>query len=108
LDALRAPVNQNARLLHGDLMIDTNRLLVEWKGKKIDLTLTEFWIVHSLAHIPGYVKNREQLMGEANIFVDEGTVTSHIKRIRKKFKAIDPVFDCIETMYGMGYRWNMD
>ncbi len=108
LDALRAPVNQNARLLHGDLMIDTNRLLVEWKGRKIDLTLTEFWIVHSLAHIPGYVKNREQLMGEANIFVDEGTVTSHIKRIRKKFKAIDPVFDCIETMYGMGYRWNMD
>ena len=106
MEALRAPVNQNARLVQGDLVIDTNRLSVEWKEEKIDLTLTEFWIVHSLARIPGYVKNREQLMSEANIFVDEGTITSHVKRIRKKFKAIDPVFDCIETMYGTGYRWN--
>lgn len=107
LEALRAPVNQNTRLTQGDLMIDTNRLLVEWRGEKIDLTLTEFWIVYSLAHIPGYVKNREHLMSDAKIFVDEGTITSHVKRIRKKFKAIDPVFDCIETMYGMGYRWNI-
>jgi two-component system OmpR family response regulator len=64
--------------------------------------------VYSIAHIPGYVKSREQLMSEANMFVDEGTITSHIKRIRKKFMAVDPAFDCIETIYGMGYRWNTD
>ena len=105
VDALRAPVDKNAVIKHGSLMIDRNRLLVEWRGGRVDLTLTEFWIVCSLAHIPGYVKNRDQLMGEANIFVDEGTVTSHIKRIRKKFRAHDPEFDNVETMYGMGYRW---
>jgi len=105
-DALQAPVNKEARRTSGNLMIDTNCLLIEWKNEKIDLTLTEFWIVHSLARNPGYVKSRDQLMSEANIFVDDATVTSHIKRIRKKFKEIDNDFDCIETIYGMGYRWN--
>ena len=105
-DALQAPVNKEARRICGNLMIDTNCLLIEWKNEKIDLTLTEFWIVHSLARNPGYVKSRDQLMSEANIFVDDATVTSHIKRIRKKFKEIDNDFDCIETIYGMGYRWN--
>jgi two-component system, OmpR family, response regulator len=107
VEALQSPVDTVSRIMHGELMIDKNCLLVEWKGKKIDLTLTEFWIVYSLARIPGHVKNRDQLMSEANIFVDEGTVTSHIKRIRRKFGQADPEFDCIETMYGMGYRWNM-
>ena len=67
--------------------------------------LVIIWIVCAITHIPGYVKNRDQLMSEANIFVDEGTITSHIKRIRKKFIAIDPGFNNVETMYGMGYRW---
>ena len=105
VDALRAPVDKNAVIKHGSLMIDRNRLLVEWQGRRVDLTLTEFWIVCALTHIPGYVKNRDQLMSEANIFVDDGTITSHIKRVRKKFRAIDPDFDNVETMYGMGYRW---
>jgi len=106
VEALRNPVEKDAIVQHGKLNIDKNRILVEWAGQKIDLTLTEFWIVHSIAHMAGYVKSREQLMSEANMFVDEGTITSHIKRIRKKFMAVDPAFDCIETIYGMGYRWN--
>lgn len=107
VEALQMPVDAASRLRHGELVIDKDCLLVEWKGKKVDLTLTEFWVVHSLARIPGHVKNRGQLMSEASIFVDEGTVTSHIKRIRRKFREADPDFDCIETMYGMGYRWTM-
>ncbi len=106
VNAMQESGEENKRIIHKDLMIDVDCLLVEWKGQRIDLTLTEFWIVHALARIPGHVKNREQLMSEANIFVDDSTVTSHMKRIRKKFKEIDQEFECIETMYGMGYRWN--
>ncbi len=105
IDALRNPVEKDAIIRHGKLMLDRNRLIVEWNNVRLDLTLTEFWIIHSIAQRPGYVKNREQLMSEANMFVDEGTITSHIKRVRKKFMAIDPEFDSIETIYGMGYRW---
>lgn len=105
VDALRAPIDKNILIQHGHLLVDRNRLVVLWRDQKVDLTLTEFWIVAALAHIPGYVKNRDQLMSEAKIYVDEGTITSHIKRIRKKFRALDPDFDCIETIYGMGYRW---
>lgn len=90
----------------GELDIDINSMRVEWKNNRIDLTLTEFWMLHSIARIPGHVKNRDQLMQDANIFVDDGTVTSHIKRVRRKFEQVDPDFDKIETIYGMGYRWN--
>lgn len=106
VDAIKESGKEDRRIKHNDLMMDVDCLLIEWKGQRIELTLTEFWIVHSLARIPGHVKNREQLMSEANIFVDDSTVTSHMKRIRKKFKETDKEFDCIETMYGMGYRWN--
>ncbi len=104
-EALKAPVDNNIRLSHGNLVIDKNCLLIEWKGQKIDFTLTEFWIVCSLAAHLGHVKSRDQLMNDANIYVDDTTVTSHIKRIRKKFIETDNTFDCIETIYGMGYRW---
>ena len=90
---------------HEQLMIDAQRYQVEWSGSVVDLSLTEFWMVHSLAKRIGHVKNREQLMGDSNIYVDDGTITSHIKRIRKKFKEIDDAFDHIETVYGVGYRW---
>jgi two-component system OmpR family response regulator len=63
--------------------------------------------VHALAKFPGHVKSRQVLMQESKIFVDGSTITSHIKRIRKKFMLIDEAFDCIETVYGMGYRWNL-
>lgn len=90
-----------------NLTIDKNCMVVEWNGIKVDLTLTEFWIVHSLTQIPGHVKSRNQLMQDANIFVDDGTVTSHVKRIRRKFEIIDASFDRIDTVYGMGYRWRI-
>ena len=92
---------------HEELMIDAQRFQIEWSGVIVDLSLTEFWMVHSLAKRIGHVKNREQLMGDSNIYVDEGTITSHIKRIRKKFKEIDDTFDHIETVYGIGYRWKI-
>jgi two-component system OmpR family response regulator len=65
-------------------------------------------MVFALAKNPGHVKNRQQLMKDSNIYVDDSTITSHVKRIRKKFNQIDKDFNCIETVYGMGYRWNKD
>jgi len=90
----------------GRLRLDTKRVLAAWGGQRVDLTVTEFWIVHALARHPGHVKDREQLMGEARMVVDDSTVTSHVKRIRRKFLAVDPGFDRIESVYGLGYRWN--
>jgi two-component system OmpR family response regulator len=92
-------------LERGALKLDLKRFSVAWNGKPVPLTLTEFWMVHALARHPGHVKDREQLMREANLVVDDGTVTSHVKRVRRKFQAVDAAFDHIETAYGMGYRW---
>ncbi|MFT7686491.1 MAG: two-component system OmpR family response regulator [Candidatus Azotimanducaceae bacterium] len=92
-------------ILRGKLKIDGQRFLCSWEEVNIELTLTEFWMVHALAKHIGHVKNRDQLMHESKILVDDATITSHIKRIRKKFIEIDSNFDCIETVYGMGYRW---
>ena len=75
-------------------------------GRRVDLTLTEFWLVHAMARHPGHVKDREALMTAAKMLVDDSTITSHVKRVRRKFEAMDPAFDRIETVYGMGYRWN--
>ncbi len=74
-------------------------------GRPVTLSLTEFWIVHALARNPGHVKNRQQLMDAANVVLDDNTITSHIKRVRRKFQQIDAAFDAIQTVYGMGYRW---
>lgn len=105
LDALRQPPIAEETIERGPLVLDMNRYAASWQDNKIDLSLTEFWIVHSLALHPGHVKSREQLMRQAHIVVDDGTITSHIKRIRKKFASIDPGFAAIDTVYGMGYRW---
>ena len=94
-----------SRIQRGDLEIDTERMTIHWKEQSVGLTLTEFWLVHALARYPGHVKNRQQLMDAAQAVLDDNTITSHIKRIRRKFLAIDPDFDAIETVYGMGYRW---
>ena len=107
LDALQNEFSRDQMHIVDNLAIDRNCMTVEWKGIKVDLTLTEFWIVHSLTQIPGHVKSREQLMQDANIFVDDGTVTSHVKRIRRKFETIDETFDRVDTVYGMGYRWKI-
>ncbi len=92
-------------LERNDLRLDLNRFSIHWRDKPIDFTLTEFWLVYAIALHPGHVKNREQLMQEAKIVVDDATITSHIKRIRNKFIKADKTFDCIDTVYGMGYRW---
>jgi len=107
IDALRTPPSEESVMERGALLVDSHRLTATWQGVPVDLTLTEFWIVYALARFPGYVKNREQLMQEAKVLVDDSTITSHIKRIRKKFANIDPQFAAIETVYGMGYRWNV-
>lgn len=90
----------------GPLRLDMKRFTVSWAASGVDLTLTEFWLVHALARFPGHVKNREQLMQEAHTVVDDSTITSHVKRIRQKFQAVDPAFAAIDTVYGLGYRWN--
>jgi two-component system OmpR family response regulator len=105
IDALTQPATREHALVRGALMIDAERLHATWNDKPLGLTLTEFWILHALAKNPGHVKNRQQLMDAANVVLDDNTITSHIKRIRRKFQAIEAGFDNIETMYGMGYRW---
>jgi len=105
LDAMQKPQSKHSRLNRGDLEIDTDRMSIHWQGQPVGLTLTEFWLVHAMARYPGHVKNRQQLMDAAQAVLDDNTITSHIKRIRRKFVAIDPAFDAIETVYGMGYRW---
>ena len=100
-----APSNEDV-LERGDLVLDLKRLTATWQGAPVPLTLTEFWMVHSLARHPGHVKDRDALMRDANVVVDDSTITSHIKRIRRKFLAIDPAFDHVATVYGMGYRWS--
>ena len=108
LDAMRKPKGEQNRLNRGDLELDIDRMTVRWKNQPVGLTLTEFWMVHALARYPGHVKNRQQLMDAAQAVLDDNTITSHIKRIRRKFVAIDAGFSNVETVYGMGYRWLSD
>ena len=105
-DALNQPQQEDHLLISGPLCIDSQRMTVAWQKHIVDLTVTEFWMVFALAKHPGHVKNRQQLMQDSKIYVDDSTITSHIKRIRKKFMLVEATFDCIETVYGMGYRWN--
>ena len=95
-------------LIRGDLVLDANRHLCTLKGATVDLTVTEFLIVQALAARPGHVKSRDQLMDAAygeSIYVDDRTIDSHIKRLRKKLKVADEEFAEIETLYGIGYRY---
>ena len=91
-----------------NLSLDPDRHLCKWKGEEIRLTVTEFLILYSLAQRPGLVKNRDQLIDTAygeTIYVDDRTIDSHIKRMRRKFRVYDKDFDHIETLYGVGYRY---
>lgn len=105
VEALRQPLSAEQTLERGPLTINLDRMNALWRGKPVDLTVTEFWIVHALAQHPGHVKNRQQLMDAANVVLDDNTITSHIKRIRRKFKELDSQFEQVQTAYGMGYRW---
>ena len=106
-----AESEENKVLVRGELTMDPLRHAVTWKGNDVTLTVTEFLILHSLAQRPGYVKSRDALMDAAyddQVYVDDRTIDSHIKRLRKKFKAVDTEFDAIETLYGVGYRYKED
>jgi len=97
-----------AEIVRGRLSMDPARHKVLWGGQEVALTVTEFLILEALAQRPGVVKNRNQLMDVAyqdDIYVDDRTIDSHIKRMRRKFRAVDPEFKGIETLYGIGYRF---
>jgi two-component system response regulator ChvI len=106
-DSEETPENTTV-LVRGELVLDERRHSCTWKNLPVNLTVTEFLLVKALAQRPGHVKNRDQLMdaayGEA-IYVDDRTIDSHIKRLRKKFRETDPEFNQIETLYGVGYRY---
>lgn len=106
VEMLSGGQDTNPWMDRGALKLSTDRMEVKWSGNNIPLTVTELWIVHSLARHPGSVRSRQQLMDDANILVDDQTITSHVKRIRRKFKECDESFDKLDTVYGAGYRWN--
>jgi two-component system response regulator ChvI len=98
-------------LERGKLLLDSNRHACSWEGEPVRLTVTEFLILQALATRPGYVKSRDNLMDAAyddQVYVDDRTIDSHIKRVRKKFREVDRTFDSIETLYGVGYRYKED
>ena len=100
---------EQALLERGRLAMDPARHKVRWGGRDVTLTVTEFLILDALAQRPGVVKSRNQLLDVAyqdDVYVDDRTIDSHIKRIRRKFRAVDPEFDSIETLYGVGYRFD--
>ncbi len=107
VEVMSRPIDQVAQQV-GSLTIDQNRLHMEWRDEKVDLTVTEFWLINSLVSHPGQVKSRQQLMDAANVVFDDQTITAHIKRIRKKFHSLDDQFAAIQTVYGLGYRWVED
>jgi len=108
IEALSSAGDTVETVTQGSLTLDRDRMTATWKAQPIPLTVTEFWVVHALAQHPGHVRSREQLMAAANVVLDDGTVTSQIKRIRAKFATADAAFDAIQTVYGMGYRWQAD
>ena len=104
-----APPEDSAKVIErGQLKLDPERHTCSWDNRPVTLTVTEFLILQALAQRPGVVKSRDALMDAAyddQVYVDDRTIDSHIKRLRKKFKAVDAEFDVIETLYGVGYRF---
>lgn len=99
---------EDDKIVRGSLVLDDQRHICSWKGQHVNLTVTEYLLLKSLAQRPGLVKNRDQLIDMAygeNIYVDDRTIDSHIKRVRKKFRKVDPDFAQIETLYGVGYKY---
>lgn len=101
--------DESGVIIRGRLKLDPVRHICDWDGKDVKLTVTEFLILQALVQHPGHVKSRDQLMDVAyndDIYVDDRTIDSHIKRLRKKFRKVDENFDGIETLYGVGYRYS--
>lgn len=105
LELMKTPDVIGDLITQGELVLDKDRMIVTYAEQQVALTVTEFWLVHALVQFAGHVKTREQLMQAASIYVDEDTISSHIKRIRKKFQIVSDDFLSIETVYGLGYRW---
>jgi len=105
IDALVRPSVSTNKKEIGQLLVDEGRKQVFWQGAQLPLTLTEFWLLWALVRHPGHVKSHDQLMDAANVVVTDNAITAHIRRIRSKFKEIDPRFAAIKSEYGMGYRW---
>lgn len=105
IDAFKLPEKEDSLIIAGDCQLSLDRMTIFWKDQAVELTVTEFWIIYALAKNPGHVKSRQQLMDAANVVLDDNTITSHIKRIRKKFMVVDKNFNAVQTAYGMGYRW---
>ncbi|UWR03900.1 response regulator transcription factor [Ruegeria conchae] len=108
-DATSVSTGDTKVMERGELRMDPLRHAVSWKGNDVSLTVTEFLLLQALAQRPGFVKSRDQLMDVAyddQVYVDDRTIDSHIKRLRKKMRAADPDFSAIETLYGIGYRYN--
>jgi two-component system response regulator ChvI len=107
-DAAGTP-EESAVMVRGELVMDPLRHAVTWKGRDVSLTVTEFLLLQALAQRPGFVKSRDQLMDVAydeQVYVDDRTIDSHIKRLRKNMRSVDDDFSAIETLYGIGYRYN--
>ena len=105
-NAVKAPADAPVR--HGELELDLQRYTVKWKGLPVNLTVTEFMMLHALIRFPGHVKSRKQLHQDGyphDAYVSDRTIDSHIKRVRRKFEEVDTAFDRVETVYGLGYRW---
>jgi len=110
LESDKGPEPEVGQILQrGELSMDPLRHAVSWKGRDVSLTVTEFLLLQALAQRPGFVKSRDQLMDVAyddQVYVDDRTIDSHIKRLRKKLRSVDDDFSAIETLYGIGYRYN--
>ncbi len=100
--------DESGTIRQGPLLVNTDCATATWRDEKIDLTVTECWVVAALARHPGHLKSREQLMQAGKLVVEENTITSMIKRIRRKISEVDAQADPIQTEYGMGYRWRPD
>ena len=105
LNAFSKPVENENNLVRGPLTLIEDRMEITWDNKPIRLTLTEFWILRALVIRPGNLKSHEQLMRAANTHVTDNAIAANVRRIREKFKEIDPGFTSIKAEYGMGYRW---
>jgi two-component system response regulator ChvI len=108
IDGIAGSAAASRAIKRGRLTLDSARHDCLWDGKPVRLTVTEFLLLQSLAQRPGFVKSRDNLMDAAyedQVYVDDRTIDSHIKRMRKKFRDVDPEFDSIETLYGVGYRY---
>ena len=109
VDAVNEPKDQQAILRLGELKLDPNSMAVSWNDHALSLTLTEFWLVEALARRPGHVKTYDNLMQVTRqSYVEKNTINGYVRRVRKKFREIDPDFSMIQTVFGIGYRWQPD